>query len=94
MTALPFAGFYLLVCISEKSFKKIYNDVIFFTIPFFGWMLLILFNYEDGTVFDYIQSQLDLILKVVYENITSQFFLKNQSKLIFHLYMQSPLNNL
>ena len=62
LTALPFAGFYLLVFISEKSFKKIYIDVIFFTIPFFGWMLLILFNYEDGTVFDYIQSQLDLIL--------------------------------
>ena len=62
LTALPFVGFYLLVFISEKSFKKIYDDVIFFTIPFFGWMLLILFNYEDGTVFDYIQSQLDLIL--------------------------------
>jgi len=62
LTALPFAGFYLLVFISEKSFKKIYHDTIFFTIPFFGWMLLILFNYEDGTVFEYIQSQLDLIL--------------------------------
>jgi len=62
LTALPFAVFYLLVFISEKSFKKIYIDSLFFTIPFFGWMLLVLFNYEDGTVFEYIQSQLDLIL--------------------------------
>ena len=62
LTALPFAGFYLIVLISEKSFKKFYSDTIFFTIPLLGWLLLISFHYEDGTVFGYVQSQLDLIL--------------------------------
>lgn len=62
LTALPFAGFYLLLLISEKSFKKIFTDSIFFTIPFFCWMLLILLNYEDGKVFEYFQSLLNLIL--------------------------------
>jgi len=62
LTALPFVGFYLFLLISEKSFKNLFSDAIFFTIPLISWMLLVLFNYEDGTVFEYVQSQLDLIL--------------------------------
>ena len=57
LTLLPFMGFYIFVIIKEKKLISIFRDVGYFLLPVLSWFLLIHFNYEDGSVFDYINDQ-------------------------------------
>ena len=62
LTLLPFSFFYLAILSSEKSVKKAVTDFLYFIIPLITWLILIFFNFENGTVFEYIQQQISLVL--------------------------------
>ena len=57
LTLLPFIGFYIFVIIKEKKLIPILRDMGYFLLPLLSWLLLIHFNYEEGSIFDYINDQ-------------------------------------
>ena len=57
LNLVPFVGFYIVVMIYEKKIRNILKDLIIFLLPFFPWLLLVNFRYENGTVFNYLNDQ-------------------------------------
>ena len=57
LTLLPFIGFYIFVIMKEKKLIPIFRDMGYFLLPLLSWLLLIHFNYEEGSIFNYINDQ-------------------------------------
>jgi hypothetical protein len=58
---IPFGAFYLTYFYMNKNLKKAAKDSLFFLIPLIIWLQLVLFNYEDGTITDYLIKMYELI---------------------------------
>ena len=58
---VPFAAFYIVIILYEKSIKKIMNDFSLFLIPLILWLLIVYFKYDEGTLYDYIISQIKFV---------------------------------
>ena len=63
LTLIPFAGFYFLIILNEKSLKSILKDTAFFLLPLIPWFLLINLRYAQGNLLDFFQDTLNFILK-------------------------------
>lgn len=80
LTLIPFAGFYFLIILNEKSLKSILKDTAFFLLPLIPWFLLINLRYAQGNLLDFFQDTLNFILKDSEASglsIFSQFSLQN-----------------
>jgi hypothetical protein len=80
LTLIPFAGFYFLLILNEKSLKSILKDTAFFLLPLIPWFLLINLRYAQGNLLDFFQDTLNFILKDSEASglsIFSQFSLQN-----------------
>tara|TARA_X000000368_G_scaffold409605_1_gene391805 strand:- start:1495 stop:3036 length:1542 start_codon:yes stop_codon:yes gene_type:complete len=62
LTALLFLGFYIPILFREKNIHKVIKDSFYFLISGILWMILVGVFYKEGSVFDYINNQKDLIL--------------------------------
>ena len=67
---LPFLVFYITWVITKKDYKKIYKDVLFFSLPLVFWFGLINFNYSSGNLFQYFKDL--YYLAVVHESLGLQ----------------------
>jgi len=63
LTLIPFAGFYFLIILNEKSLKSVLKDASFFLLPLIPWFLLINLRYAQGNLLDFFQDTLNFILK-------------------------------
>jgi hypothetical protein len=80
LTLIPFAGFYFLMILNEKSLKSVLKDTAFFLLPLIPWFLLINLRYAQGNLLDFFQDTLNFILKDSEASglsIFSQFSLQN-----------------
>lgn len=80
LTLIPFAGFYFLIILNEKSLKSVLKDTVFFMLPLIPWFLLINLRYPQGNLLDFFQDTLNFILKDSEASglsIFSQFSLRN-----------------
>ncbi len=62
LTLLPFVIFYILSLTYERKIKTLFNDSLFFSIPLFIWLILVGSKYENGNIFNYIESLFSLVL--------------------------------
>ena len=67
---LPFLVFYITWIITKKDYKKIYKDVLFFSLPLLFWLGLINFNYSSGNLLQYFKDL--YYLAVVHESLGLQ----------------------
>ena len=67
---LPFLVFYITWIITKKDYKKIYKDVLFFSLPLLFRLGLINFNYSSGNLLQYFKDL--YYLAVVHESLGLQ----------------------
>ena len=67
---LPFLVFYITWVIRNKDYKKVYKDLLFFSLPLLFWLSLINFNYRSGNLLHYFKDL--YYLAVVHESLGLQ----------------------
>ena len=67
---LPFLVFYITWVIRNKDYKKVYKDLLFFSLPLLFWLSLINFNYRSGNLLQYFKDL--YYLAVVHESLGLQ----------------------
>ena len=62
LNLVPFAGFYIVVLLSEKNYKKVLSDFAIFCIPLVSWLGLVNTRYVKGNFVQYLIDQFNFIL--------------------------------
>ena len=62
LTLLPFFIFFIVTTILQFKIKNIFRDLLFFSIPFSLWLILVSLQYKNGNAVDYIQDLFSLVL--------------------------------
>tara|TARA_S200000501_G_C20859084_1_gene758962 strand:+ start:1899 stop:3593 length:1695 start_codon:yes stop_codon:yes gene_type:complete len=62
LNLVPFAGFYIVVLLSEKNFKKVFSDFVIFCIPLVSWLSLVNSRYVNGNFVQYLFDQFNFIV--------------------------------
>ena len=61
LSLLPFLGFYAVHFFRQVNKVKVFNDILYFCIPFSIWLILVQLNYSSGNVITYLHDQYLLI---------------------------------
>ncbi len=59
---VPFLGFYIVVLLSEKNYKKVLSDFAIFCIPLATWLSLVNTRYVNGNFVQYLIDQFNFII--------------------------------
>ena len=62
LNLVPFAGFYIVVLLSEKNYKKVLSDFAIFCIPLATWLSLVNTRYVNGNFVQYLIDQFNFII--------------------------------
>ena len=52
LNLVPFTGFYIVVLLSEKNYKKVLSDFAIFCIPLATWLSLVNTRYVNGNLYN------------------------------------------
>ena len=62
LNLVPFVGFYIVVLLSEKNYKKVLSDFAIFCIPLATWLSLVNTRYVNGNFVQYLIDQFNFII--------------------------------